>query len=59
MKGGTRTQEVAGVVADPVCGMALPAKADLTAAYQGHTYTFCSVTCRATFLKNPTAYVGH
>lgn len=49
----------ANLAADPVCGMALPVEVHPTAGYKSHTYGFCSATCRAAFLRNPTAYTGH
>jgi len=56
--GHARPATATGTAADPVCGMAVGSGSHLTAAHQGKTYAFCSGTCRATFLKNPTAYLG-
>jgi YHS domain-containing protein len=47
------------MVKDPVCDMMIDEK---TAAgrseYQGHTYYFCSKTCKDEFDRNPDAYVS-
>lgn len=46
------------IVRDPVCGMAVdPAAGKPTAAYNGHTYHFCSASCREKFTKEPEAYL--
>jgi YHS domain-containing protein len=44
---------------DPVCGMRLdPSKpARYQAAHSGTTYNFCSESCRAKFVANPSLYV--
>ncbi len=41
---------------DPVCGMAVEAKTDLTVEHQGKTYAFCAEGCREAFEKNPEKY---
>jgi Cu+-exporting ATPase len=46
-------------VHDPVCGMDIdPAAAAGTSEYNGRTYHFCSLGCKAAFDKNPGNYVG-
>ena len=42
---------------DPVCGMQVNEEtAAARADYKGKTYYFCSLECKATFLKNPDRY---
>jgi len=47
---------------DPVCGMQArggpPARAGITHAYNGKTYSFCSEHCKEQFEKNPEAYAA-
>jgi trehalose synthase len=44
---------------DPVCGMALSDAATATAAtVDGHSFAFCSETCRTRFLEDPQHYIG-
>ncbi len=44
---------------DPVCKMTVNEKtATLKSDYGGKTYYFCNPSCKATFEKNPTKYVG-
>lgn len=51
---------MAETVHDPVCGMDIdPATAAGTSVYNGETYYFCSLGCKASFDKNPGNYVGH
>jgi Cu+-exporting ATPase len=54
-----RKQGAAGVT-DPVCGMAFdPAKAGGgSVMHEGHTFTFCSTSCRDRFLANPSAFIS-
>jgi xanthine dehydrogenase accessory factor len=50
---------LAGAV-DPVCGMSVSvASARHTATIDGVAYYFCCANCRATFLKDPQAYLAH
>ena len=43
---------------DPVCGMTVDPDADKpTAEHGGHTYRFCSASCREKFVAEPEAYV--
>ena len=45
---------------DPVCGMSVVvASARHTAEVDGVAYYFCCANCRATFLKDPQAYLAH
>jgi YHS domain-containing protein len=42
---------------DPVCGMNVEeSKAAAKVVYNGKTYYFCSVACKATFEKGPGKY---
>lgn len=42
---------------DPVCGMTIDeTTAGASATYQGHTYYFCSDSCKAKFQKDPKRY---
>jgi YHS domain-containing protein len=43
---------------DPVCGMSVDEKtAAAKVDYQGKTYYFCSVECKATFQQHPERFV--
>jgi P-type Cu+ transporter len=43
---------------DPVCGMQVdPTTAAGTSNYQGQTYYFCSMGCKAKFDASPAQYV--
>ena len=47
------------VLLDPVCGMTVDrAYARHLAEHDGVVYAFCSVGCRSSFVREPTAYVG-
>ena len=47
------------VLLDPVCGMTVESEhARHIAEHAGVVYAFCSVGCRARFVKDPGAYVG-
>ncbi len=42
------------MVKDPVCGMDVDEKnTKLTSTYNGRCYIFCSISCKATFEKDP------
>lgn len=44
---------------DPVCGMAVdPRTAAAQAVHEGRTYSFCSLTCRDRFVKQPSRYLS-
>ncbi len=44
---------------DPICGMMVDEKkAKFKSDYNGKTFYFCAASCKATFDKNPTKYVG-
>jgi YHS domain-containing protein len=44
---------------DPVCGMDVePMTAAAARQHAGHTYYFCSLTCRDDFDLDPKRYVG-
>jgi YHS domain-containing protein len=46
------------MVKDPVCGMQVEEKkAKATAVHEGHTYAFCSPSCKQTFEKTPEKFV--
>jgi YHS domain-containing protein len=46
-------------VVDPVCGMTIEDKdAVSTSTLEGKTYSFCSLSCKEKFEKNPRAYTG-
>jgi uncharacterized protein len=42
---------------DPVCGLMVEKNPDLSAAYQGQTYYFCTKADRDKFKENPQKYV--
>ncbi len=47
------------MVKDVVCGMTIDEKtAAGTSEYQGKTYYFCSVGCKATFDREPAKYAS-
>ena len=46
------------VLLDPVCGMTVDrAHARHLAEHDGIVYAFCSIGCRTSFIREPTAYV--
>jgi xanthine dehydrogenase accessory factor len=46
------------VLLDPVCGMTVPREhARHLAEHDGVVYAFCSMGCRTSFIRDPTAYV--
>lgn len=48
----------AGVTRDPVCGMTVdPDAGKPTAVYGGHTYHFCSASCRGKFVMDSEAFL--
>ena len=47
------------VLVDPVCGMTVDrAHARHLAEHEGVVYAFCAMSCRTTFIKEPTAYLA-
>jgi Cu+-exporting ATPase len=42
---------------DPVCGMLVPADAQLRAEHDGQTYVFCNPRCRERFVADPRRYL--
>src|SRR5688500_9083371 len=47
-----------GLAKDPVCGMTVdPQKTAHRAAFEGHSYFFCSAGCRGKFEAEPLKYV--
>ncbi len=51
--------QATGAAVDPVCGMDVEiATARHLAQYEGTLYYFCSVGCRARFVRDPASYVG-
>ncbi len=43
---------------DPVCGMMVnPETASAKAEYQGQTYCFCALGCKAAFKRDPEKYL--
>jgi len=48
-----------GLGKDPVCGMMVDEKtAKFKSQFRGKTYYFCANSCKVTFDKNPTRYIG-
>ena len=43
---------------DPVCGMKVDAASPYHTTQNGHTYQFCSATCRDRFEANPSQYAA-
>ncbi len=43
---------------DPVCGMTVDEKSEMTSEHDGKTFYFCSQACKTAFDKNPHRY-GH
>jgi len=41
---------------DPVCGMQVDEKTAIQSEYKGHTYYFCSPSCKRDFDKEPGKY---
>ncbi len=54
------TETESEIETDPVCGMRVDAEQarehDLAFEYEGREYLFCSPSCRARFLRQPTDY---
>jgi YHS domain-containing protein len=45
---------------DPVCGMMVDEKkAKFKSDYNGKTYYFCAPSCKATFDKSPSKFLGN
>jgi Cu+-exporting ATPase len=54
----TAGKATAGIVRDPICAMSVdPADAKHTTEHDGHTYYFCSNSCRGKFEADPETYV--
>jgi len=52
-----KDKNVSDVIRDPVCGMTVdPDAGKPTADHDGHTYYFCSDSCRQKFRADPDAY---
>ena len=50
---------MAGMLKDPVCGMDLTYEtAQARSEYDGQTYYFCSLDCKATFDRDPEKYIA-
>jgi YHS domain-containing protein len=43
---------------DPVCGMRVDTGGPITVEHQGHTYVFCSGSCKDRFLADPERYTN-
>jgi Cu+-exporting ATPase len=43
---------------DPVCDMEVDPRTAPKSEFQGHTYYFCSLTCKQAFDANPQEYVN-
>jgi len=41
---------------DVVCGMKVKESTSIKSEFQGKTYYFCSISCKAEFDKNPLKY---
>ena len=55
----TKKKETSQMVKDPVCNMMVdPKKAPAKSDYMGMTYYFCNVSCKESFDRNPSKYVG-
>ena len=53
----SKDKNVSDVIRDPVCGMTVdPDAGKPTADHDGHTYYFCSDSCRQKFRADPDAY---
>lgn len=53
----TRQDSTVQIIRDPVCGMTVdPEAGKPSAAHDGHTYHFCSDSCRAKFVDDPEGY---
>jgi len=49
---------ISGAVHDPICGMAVdPLAAKYRQSFEGHTYYFCSESCRSKFSAHPGKYL--
>jgi P-type Cu+ transporter len=55
---GEHRAEPAAQAIDPVCGMTVErGRAPAVAAYQDHSYFFCSTSCKSRFEAEPERYV--
>src|SRR5215510_10504725 len=53
------TEVASGSVIDPVCGMSVdPHTTPHRHTHEGHTYYFCSASCRTKFAADPARYVS-
>ena len=53
----TRQDSTVQIIRDPVCGMTVDSEAGKPSAeHDGHTYHFCSDSCRAKFVDDPEGY---
>ncbi|PJE34914.1 copper-translocating P-type ATPase [Pseudooceanicola lipolyticus] len=53
----TRQDSTEQIIRDPVCGMTVdPEAGKPSAEHDGHTYHFCSDSCRAKFVNDPEGY---
>jgi Cu+-exporting ATPase len=51
-------KEVRAMERDPVCDMEVDPKLAPKSEFQGHTYYFCSLSCKQAFDDNPTEYIN-
>ena len=51
-------RELAGMVTDPVCGMAVEPAGNSDATLHGRTWWFCSTHCRDEFTADPATFTG-
>ena len=55
---GGAFRELAGMVTDPVCGMAVEPAGNPDATLDGRTWWFCSTHCRDEFTADPATFTG-
>lgn len=53
-----RLLEIAAMMTDPVCGMAVDHKRAVTTTFDGTVLSFCSRGCRDEFLGSPGTFIG-
>ncbi|MHB1530238.1 MAG: YHS domain-containing protein [Acidiferrobacteraceae bacterium] len=44
---------------DPVCGVVVDSRSDVTYLHAGRIYHFCCLSCRSRFRLKPSLFIGH
>lgn len=57
-QGAIVKRPIANAARDPVCGMTVEPSDDISWVHRGHTYYFCSMSCRGRFRASPQQFTG-